>query len=166
MEIAENFTVSLYLSNMLCIKISTPETISSSYFIFNPCLLLKNAQPCLGHGLRSAVPLPLTTVPTTALTAGLRERRAVPLASMPGRRRHAFDRQTPHAPAATTPSVAGLHRPPCPPRPRHALGRSPPPCAVASPRPPDVSPTLTLALQCADISLFYFFNFGKCGRKL
>jgi hypothetical protein len=30
---AENFTVSLYLSNVLCIKISTLETISSSYFV-------------------------------------------------------------------------------------------------------------------------------------
>jgi hypothetical protein len=33
MKIAENFTVSLYLSNVLCIKISTPEIISSSYFV-------------------------------------------------------------------------------------------------------------------------------------
>jgi hypothetical protein len=30
---ARNFTVSLYLSNMLYIKISTPETISASCFI-------------------------------------------------------------------------------------------------------------------------------------
>jgi hypothetical protein len=27
---AEHFTISLYLSNVLCIKISTPETISTS----------------------------------------------------------------------------------------------------------------------------------------
>jgi hypothetical protein len=39
---AGNFTVSLYLSNVLGINISTPETISKSCFIFNPCLLLKN----------------------------------------------------------------------------------------------------------------------------
>jgi hypothetical protein len=41
MKMAANFTVSLYLSNVLCIKISTAETISSSCFVFNPCLLLK-----------------------------------------------------------------------------------------------------------------------------
>jgi hypothetical protein len=42
MKITGNFTVSLYLSNVLDIKISTPETISSSCFIVNPCLVLKN----------------------------------------------------------------------------------------------------------------------------
>jgi hypothetical protein len=41
MKMAGNFTVSLYLSNMLCIKISTLETNSSSCFVFNPCLLSK-----------------------------------------------------------------------------------------------------------------------------
>jgi acyl-CoA hydrolase len=33
MKIAENFIVSLYLSNVLCIKISTPQNISTSCFI-------------------------------------------------------------------------------------------------------------------------------------
>jgi hypothetical protein len=33
MKMAENFTVSFYLSNVLCIKISTPETISMSSFV-------------------------------------------------------------------------------------------------------------------------------------
>jgi hypothetical protein len=42
MKMAKNFTVSLYLSNVLCIKILTPETISMSSFV-NPCLLLKMA---------------------------------------------------------------------------------------------------------------------------
>jgi hypothetical protein len=39
---AKNFTVSLHLSNVLCIKILTPETASTSSW-FNPCLLLKIA---------------------------------------------------------------------------------------------------------------------------
>jgi hypothetical protein len=39
---AKNFTMGLYLSNMLCIKISTPKTISVSSFV-NLCLLLKMA---------------------------------------------------------------------------------------------------------------------------
>jgi hypothetical protein len=33
MKIAGYFTVSLYLSNVLCIKISTPKTISMSTFV-------------------------------------------------------------------------------------------------------------------------------------
>jgi hypothetical protein len=41
MKMAGNLTVSLCLSNVLGIKISTPETISKSYFVVNPCLLLK-----------------------------------------------------------------------------------------------------------------------------
>jgi hypothetical protein len=40
MKMAKNFTVGLYLSNVLCIKISTLETVSVSSFV-NPCLLLK-----------------------------------------------------------------------------------------------------------------------------
>jgi hypothetical protein len=42
MKMAGNFTMSMYLSNVLCIKILTPETISTSSFV-NPCLLLKMA---------------------------------------------------------------------------------------------------------------------------
>jgi hypothetical protein len=42
MKMAKNFTVGLYLSNMLYIKMSTPETIFVSSF-GNPCLLLKMA---------------------------------------------------------------------------------------------------------------------------
>jgi hypothetical protein len=33
MKMAKNLTVSLYLSNMICIKISTLETISMSSFV-------------------------------------------------------------------------------------------------------------------------------------
>jgi hypothetical protein len=42
MKMAGNFTVNMYLSNVLYIKISTPETVSTSSFA-NPCLLLKMA---------------------------------------------------------------------------------------------------------------------------
>jgi hypothetical protein len=42
MKMAKNFTVGWYLNNMLCIKISTLETVSASSFV-NPCLLLKMA---------------------------------------------------------------------------------------------------------------------------
>jgi hypothetical protein len=40
MKMAKIFTVGWYLNNMLCIKISTPETASTSSFV-NPYLLLK-----------------------------------------------------------------------------------------------------------------------------
>jgi hypothetical protein len=42
MKMAKSFTMGLYLSNTLCIKISTPKTVFASSFV-NPCLLLKMA---------------------------------------------------------------------------------------------------------------------------
>jgi hypothetical protein len=46
---AKNFTLSLHLSNMLCIKNSTPETASMSSFVYNKAkpliYLMKSVNP-------------------------------------------------------------------------------------------------------------------------